>query len=83
MSGVWERLVHSAKGVIKSTTGLQTLTDTALYTLLTEVERILNGRALTANSDDPEDLQALTPAHFLMQRKTMSLQPGLFDKNGG
>lgn len=81
MSGVWERMVRSAKNVLKATIGQRTLTDPALQTLLTEIERILNGRALTANSEDPNDLQALTPAHFLMQRTSICLPPGVFDDN--
>lgn len=57
MSGIWERMVRSAKTTLKAIIGSRTVTDTVLQTLLTEVERILNGRALTANSDDPNDLQ--------------------------
>ena len=41
---------------------------------------MLNGRALTANSDDPNDLEPLTPAHLLMQRKIICLPPGVFEK---
>ena len=51
-----------------------------LRTLLAKVERILNGGALTANSDDPNDLEPLTPAHLLMQRKIICLPPGVFEK---
>ena len=80
MSGVWERLVRHAKTVIKAILGVQVVTEPVLQTLLTEVERVLNGRALTANSDDPNDLQPLTPAHFLMQRKSICLPPGVFEK---
>ena len=80
MSGVWERMVRRAKTVLKSILGAQTVTDVVLPTLLTEVERILNGRALTANLDDPNDLEPLTPAHLLMQRKVICLPPGVFEK---
>ena len=73
-------MVWSAKTALKTITGSQTVTDTILQTLLTEVERILNGRALTANSDDPDNLQPLTPAHFLMQRRTICLPLGDFEK---
>ena len=79
MSGVWELMVRSAKAVLKSILGAQTVTDVVLRTLLTGVERILNGRALTANSDDPNDLEPLTPAHLLKQRKIICLPPGVFE----
>ena len=80
MSGVWERLVRSAKTVLKAILGTQVVTEPVLQTLLTEVERVLNGRAPTANSDDPNDLLPLTPAHFFMQRKSVCLPPGIFEK---
>ena len=46
MSGMWKCMVRSAKTVLKSILGAQTVTDVVLRTLLTEVEHILNGRAL-------------------------------------
>ena len=48
----------------------------------TEIERILKETALTANSDDPNDREPLKPAHQLMQRKTICLPPGVFEKTG-
>ena len=36
------------------------------------VEQILNARPLTAVSDDPEELTALTPNHFLLGREKTS-----------
>lgn len=46
------------------------------HMLLTEVEQVLNGCALTANSDDPHDLQAITyPSHFAMHRNTTAYTP--------
>ena len=73
-------MVRSAKTVLKSILGAQTVTDVVLRTLFTKVERILNGRAFTANSDDQNDLEPLTPAHLLMQRKIICLPPGVFEK---
>ena len=81
MSGVWERLVHTGKTVLKTILGGRVVTDLVLQTLLIKVERVLNSRALTANSDDPSNFEPLTPAHFLMQRKAIGLPPGVFDKS--
>ena len=81
MSSMWERMVRSAKTVLKSILRMQTVSDVVLRTFLTEVERILNGKALTANSDDPNVLEPLTPAHLLMQRKIICLRPRVFEKS--
>ena len=48
--------------------GIRTLTDDVLSTTMCLVEQILNSRPLTSASDDPEDLEALTPNHFLLGR---------------
>ena len=37
-------------------------------TVCTQVEALINGRPLSANSDDIRDLEALTPNHFLIGR---------------
>ena len=55
------------------------VTEAFLHTLLTEVEQVLIGCALTANSDDPYDLQAITyPSHFVMHRNTIAYPPPRF-----
>ena len=48
--------------------GNRTLTDDVLSTTMCLVEQILNSRPLTSVSDDPEDLEALTPNHLLLGR---------------
>ena len=48
------------------------LTDEVLSTTMCLVEQTLNARPLTAVSDDPEDLTALTPNHFLLGRESAS-----------
>ena len=67
--GVWERMIRSVKRAIKSVAGARSLDDYRLITLFVEIEHMLNSRPLTANSDDPNDMEALTPNHFLMVRK--------------
>ena len=47
---------------------------------LYRVERIPNGRTLTANSHDPKDLEQLTPSYLSMQIEIICLRPGVFEK---
>ena len=44
----------------------RSFTDKVLSTTMCLVEQTLNARPLTAVSDDPEVLTALTPNHFLL-----------------
>ena len=46
----------------------RTLTDGVLSTTMCLVEQILNSRPLSIVSDDPEDMEALTPNDFLLER---------------
>ena len=65
MGGSWERLVRSTKEVMVGLMSDKVVTDPQLYTLMTEVERILNSRPLTHVSDNIDDFEALTPNHIL------------------
>ena len=69
-----------AKRHLKAIAGDRLLSEFALRTLLTEVEFIMNNRPIVAASDDPADLEALTPNHFFLQRKVTDLPPGVFVK---
>ena len=80
MSGVWERLVQSAKKHLKAVVGDRLLSEFVLRTLFTEVEFSMNNRPIVAALDDPADLEALTPNHFLLQRKVTGLPHGVFVK---
>ena len=66
MGGAWERLIRSVKTILHAIVKDQILTDPQLYTLLTEVESIINCRPLTKVSDDVNDYDALTPNHLLL-----------------
>ena len=50
----------------------RSLTDEVLSTTMCLVEQTLNARPLTAVSDDPEDLTALKPNHFLLGQENAS-----------
>ena len=58
----------------------QLLSDESLLTLMAEVERVLNNRPLTPVSDDPNDLEPLTPNHLLLQKSNESLPLGTFNE---
>lgn len=63
--GLWERAVRSMKYHLKRIVGVQVLTFEELYTVLVRIEAALNSRPLTALSEDPTDMTALTPGHFI------------------
>ena len=67
--GIWERLVQSCKKVMIAILDKRSLSDEVLSTTMCLVEQTLNARPLTAVKDDPEDLTALTPNHFLLGRE--------------
>ena len=64
--GWWERLVQSVKSALKKTIGAPCLTRTELETTIQEVESCINSRPLTFVSDEPDDDEPLTPAHFVL-----------------
>ena len=76
--GAWERLIRSTRKVLNGLVKEQTLDDESLQTLMCEAESIINGRPLTKVSDDPRDLEPLTPNHLLLLRQDSPLPPGLF-----
>ena len=77
-SGIWERQVTLVQKVLKSVLLEQTIDDECLQTVLCEVEAIINDRPITASSDDPNDVEPLTPNHLVLLKKQPLLPPGLF-----
>ena len=65
MGGVWERQIRTVRKVLQVVIGSQVLDDERLHTLFCAVEEIVNGRPITTVSNDPRDLEALTPLHLL------------------
>jgi len=64
--GLWEAAVKSTKHHLRRVIGDSTLTFEEMSTLLAQIEACLNSRPLQALSDDPDDISALTPGHFLI-----------------
>ena len=59
--GVWERCIRTVRKVLRAITKEQVLDDEGLTTLMCEVEAIVNGQPITKVSDNPRDLEPLTP----------------------
>jgi hypothetical protein len=64
--GLWEAGIKAVKGHIKRVIGQTSLTYEEMYTLLTGIEACLNSRPLCPLTEDPSDLNVLTPGHFLI-----------------
>lgn len=71
--GLWESGVRMVKYHLKRVIGDQHLTFEELYTVITQVESCLNSRPITPLSESPDDLEILTPGHFLIGTSLRSL----------
>ena len=70
--GFWERLVRSCKIAMFAILGNRRLRLPVLTTTMCLVEGTMNVRRLTPVSDDPQDLEALTPNQFLLGRPVLA-----------
>lgn len=77
--GAWERLVKSAKTGLKIILNGQ-LNNETLLTFMAEIESLLNSRPPTHVSVDPQDLEPITPSHFLIGRNSPNVPPDVFDE---
>ncbi|XP_049277727.1 uncharacterized protein LOC125761030 [Anopheles funestus] len=64
--GLWEAAVKVVKRTMTKVIGERRLSFSDLATILSQVEAQLNSRPLTPLSEDPAELNVLTPAHFLI-----------------
>ncbi|XP_065074711.1 uncharacterized protein LOC135698594 [Ochlerotatus camptorhynchus] len=78
--GLWEAAVKSFKKHFKATIGTTVLLKDDIETLLTQIESCLNSRPLTQLTSDPEDLEILTPGHFLVHRPLVSIPEPSYEK---
>ena len=76
--GAWEKMIRSVRNILRALLGTEIVNDVTLLTIMTEVEKILNDRPLTKLSEDPKDLEALTPNHLLLSHRNHCLAPGDF-----
>ena len=80
MGGSWERMVGSIKRVMKAVLlNEPRLNDEILETVFCEIENMINGRPLTKLSDDPLDVNPLTPNHLILLKGGPVLPPGKFN----
>ncbi|GJQ78647.1 hypothetical protein Trydic_g11750 [Trypoxylus dichotomus] len=71
--GLWEAAIKSAKAILFKVIGSAYLTYESLYTVLTQVEAVVNSRPLLPLTNDPEDCSFLTPSHFLIGDTLMNV----------
>ncbi|GBO28884.1 hypothetical protein AVEN_13783-1 [Araneus ventricosus] len=78
--GLWEANIKAFKYHFKRVAGNSKFRYEELLTLTTQIEAILNSRPLTPLLADVDDLEVLTPAHFLIGRPiTAIVEPSLID----
>jgi len=76
--GVWKRTLRSVRKVLANIVKEQVLSDEVLLTVMCEAEATMNSCPMTPVSDDPQDMNPLTPNHLLLHRDSSSVSIGEF-----
>ncbi|XP_075148904.1 uncharacterized protein LOC142222573 [Haematobia irritans] len=80
--GLWEAAVKTVKYHFYRVAGISILTFDEMRTLVYQISAILNSRPLCPLSENPNDLEVLTPAHFLVGGPLVAFaEPDLTDLN--
>lgn len=74
--GLWESVVRSMKSHLTKVIGNTHLAFDEFNTILAQVEACLNSRPLSPLSNDPTDLNPLTPGHFLIGASLQAVPEG-------
>ena len=78
-SGSVERQIRSVRKIWRSMPVARVLDREALYTLLCEIESILNSRPLTYVTTNDGSIEPISPNHLLLLRAAVKAIPGVFD----
>ena len=71
--GFYERMMRTIKAPLKKILGRSVYSSDEIYTILTEVEAMVNSRPLTQVTDEASELDYLSPASFLIGRTLVNI----------
>ncbi|XP_015917645.2 uncharacterized protein [Parasteatoda tepidariorum] len=78
--GFWERMIKTIKITLRKIVGRSSLSLVELETVFVEIEAMMNSRPITYLYTDPSEPSPLTPAHFLVGKRLLSLPPTRISK---
>ncbi|CAG9105467.1 unnamed protein product [Plutella xylostella] len=82
MGGIYEAGIKSVKSLLKRHLYSTKLTYELLYTVIVQIEGIVNSRPLCPLTDLPNDVTCLTPSHFIIGKAMTDLpEPNMLDCN--